>query len=162
MVPSLTVCILVSLRILIGFYLPARTSLQKKGSPLRFGSSIIVPAIPSAQVRETDRRGFRAADLRPGLTLLTRGRTINSWSGETVHIDDLGLMREICCASCTHMDARVRTVEFQGIEVEIQVTVTSGLPAFTRRLPDKAVAGPRERVRSAPKCALGFSLPRRD
>jgi magnesium chelatase family protein len=48
------------------------------------------------------------------------------------------------------MFARVRTVAFHGvevIEVETQVTIASGLPAFTVvGLPDKAVA---ERVRAA-------------
>ena len=44
------------------------------------------------------------------------------------------------------MVARVRTVAFHGvevIEVETQVTIASGLPAFTVvGLPDKAVAEP--------------------
>jgi magnesium chelatase family protein len=60
------------------------------------------------------------------------------------------------------MVARVRTVAFHGvevIEVETQVTITSGLPAFTVvGLPDKAVAESRERVRSA-LGALGLALP---
>jgi magnesium chelatase family protein len=60
------------------------------------------------------------------------------------------------------MVARVRTVAFHGvevIEVETQVTITSGLPAFTVvGLPDKAVAESRERVRSA-LSALGLALP---
>jgi magnesium chelatase family protein len=60
------------------------------------------------------------------------------------------------------MVARVRTVAFHGvevIEVETQVTIASGLPAFTVvGLPDKAVAESRERVRSA-LGALGLSLP---
>src|SRR5271166_5012409 len=51
------------------------------------------------------------------------------------------------------MAAQVRTVAFHGIEVievETQVTIASGLPAFTVvGLPDKAVAESRERVRSA-------------
>src|SRR6266404_6332349 len=51
------------------------------------------------------------------------------------------------------MVARVRTVAFHGvevIEVETQVTIASGLPAFTVvGLPDKAVAESRERVRAA-------------
>ena len=58
------------------------------------------------------------------------------------------------------MVARVRTVAFQGIEavpVEAQVTIASGLPAFTVvGLPDKAVAESRERVRAA----LGRAGPR--
>ena len=51
------------------------------------------------------------------------------------------------------MVARISTVAFQGIEVvdvDVQVQVASGLPAFTVvGLPDKAVAESRERVRSA-------------
>ena len=60
------------------------------------------------------------------------------------------------------MVARVRTVAFHGvevIEVETQVTIVSGLPAFTVvGLPDKAVAESRERVRAA-LAALGLALP---
>ena len=60
------------------------------------------------------------------------------------------------------MVARVRTVAFRGvevIEVETQVTITSGLPAFTVvGLPDKAVAESRERVRAA-LTSLGLALP---
>src|SRR6516164_5206550 len=60
------------------------------------------------------------------------------------------------------MVARVRTVAFHGvevIEVETQVTIVSGLPAFTLvGLPDKAVAESRERVRAA-LAALGLALP---
>src|ERR1700747_470396 len=62
------------------------------------------------------------------------------------------------------MVARVRTVAFQGvqgIEVEAQVTIASGLPAFTVvGLPDKAVAESRERVRAA-LASLGLGLPPR-
>src|SRR5438094_9020057 len=62
------------------------------------------------------------------------------------------------------MVARVRTVAFHGvevIEVETQVTITSGLPAFTVvGLPDKAVAESRERVRAA-LAVLGLALPPR-
>jgi magnesium chelatase family protein len=62
------------------------------------------------------------------------------------------------------MVARVRTVAFHGvevIEVETQVTITAGLPAFTVvGLPDKAVAESRERVRAA-LAALGLALPPR-
>jgi magnesium chelatase family protein len=62
------------------------------------------------------------------------------------------------------MVARVRTVAFSGVEVvdvETQVTITSGLPAFAVvGLPDKAVAESRERVRSA-LAALGLALPSR-
>ncbi len=60
------------------------------------------------------------------------------------------------------MAAQVRTVAFHGIEVievETQVTIASGLPAFTIvGLPDKAVAESRERVRSALN-SLGLALP---
>src|SRR5215813_2067303 len=62
------------------------------------------------------------------------------------------------------MVARVRTVAFHGvevIEVETQVTIASGLPAFTVvGLPDKAVAESRERVRAA-LASLGLPLPPR-
>jgi magnesium chelatase family protein len=62
------------------------------------------------------------------------------------------------------MVARVRTVAFSGVEVrdvETQVTITAGLPAFTIvGLPDKAVAESRERVRAA-FAALGLALPPR-
>ena len=60
------------------------------------------------------------------------------------------------------MVAKVRTVAFHGvevIEVETQVTIASGLPAFTVvGLPDKAVAESRERVRAA-LASLGLGLP---
>src|SRR5690349_1280211 len=62
------------------------------------------------------------------------------------------------------MVARVRTVAFHGVEVidvETQVTIASGLPAFTVvGLPDKAVAESRERVRAA-LGAIGLALPAR-
>src|SRR5579863_9584790 len=62
------------------------------------------------------------------------------------------------------MVARVRTVAFSGVEVldvETQVTIASGLPAFNVvGLPDKAVAESRERVRAA-LAALGLGLPAR-
>ena len=62
------------------------------------------------------------------------------------------------------MVARVRTVAFSGVDVvdvEAQVTITQGLPAFAVvGLPDKTVAESRERVRSA-LAALGLSLPSR-
>ena len=62
------------------------------------------------------------------------------------------------------MVARVRTVAFHGVEVidvETQVSIASGLPAFTVvGLPDKAVAESRERVRAA-LAALGLALPPR-
>jgi len=60
--------------------------------------------------------------------------------------------------------ARVRTVAFSGVEVvdvEAQVTITPGLPAFAVvGLPDKTVAESRERVRSALN-AFGLALPSR-
>ena len=60
------------------------------------------------------------------------------------------------------MTARVSTVAFQGIAVlgiDVQVQMSSGLPAFTIvGLPDKAVAESRERVRAALN-ALGLALP---
>src|SRR5690349_17690624 len=62
------------------------------------------------------------------------------------------------------MVARVQTVAFSGIEVlpvDAQVTINSGLPAFTIvGLPDKAVGESRERVRAALH-ALGLALPAR-
>src|SRR5713226_6239243 len=62
------------------------------------------------------------------------------------------------------MPARIRTVAFHGVEVidvEAQVTLVSGLPAFiVVGLPDKAVAESRERVRGA-LAALGLALPAR-
>src|SRR3954467_10891713 len=62
------------------------------------------------------------------------------------------------------MVARVRTVAFHGVDivdVETQVTVVAGLPAFTIvGLPDKAVAESRERVRAA-LSAPGLALPPR-
>ena len=62
------------------------------------------------------------------------------------------------------MVARVRTVAFLGIdalEVEAQVTITSGVVAFTIvGLPDKAVAESRERVRAA-LTAMGLAVPAR-
>lgn len=60
------------------------------------------------------------------------------------------------------MVAHVRTVAFEGVEtteVDVQVQIAPGLPAFTIvGLPDKAVAESRERVRAAIH-ALGLSLP---
>src|SRR5258708_14079206 len=60
------------------------------------------------------------------------------------------------------MVARVQTVAFSVIEVlaaVAQVTIASGLPAFTVvGLPDKAVGESRERVRAALH-ALGLALP---
>src|SRR6202167_3672777 len=62
------------------------------------------------------------------------------------------------------MVARIRTVAFHGVEVidvETQVTITAGLPAFAVvGAPDKAVAESRERVRAA-LSALGLALPPR-
>lgn len=60
------------------------------------------------------------------------------------------------------MTARITTVTFQGIdviEVEVQVSITTGLPALNIvGLADKAVSEARERVRAA-LSALGLSLP---
>src|SRR3546814_16084064 len=60
------------------------------------------------------------------------------------------------------MVARVNTVAFQGIDtldIDVQVQMASGLPAFTVvGLPDKAVGESRERVRAA-LGALGLALP---
>ena len=62
------------------------------------------------------------------------------------------------------MVACVHTVAFQGIDVldiEVQVQIASGLPAFTIvGLPDKAVAESRERVRAA-LTSIGLALPPR-
>ena len=62
------------------------------------------------------------------------------------------------------MVARVKTVAFSGIEVlevEAQVTISSGMTVFTVvGLPDKAVGESRERVRAA-LSALGLALPPR-
>ena len=60
------------------------------------------------------------------------------------------------------MVARVATVAFTGIdvkEVDVQVRIANGLPAFTIvGLADKAVAESRERVRAALE-SMGLSLP---
>ncbi len=60
------------------------------------------------------------------------------------------------------MIARISSFAFSGIEavpVEVQVQVSSGLPAFlVVGLPDKAVGESRERVRAA-LTAMGLSLP---
>ena len=60
------------------------------------------------------------------------------------------------------MVAHIHTVAFDGLSttpVDVQVQVSSGLPAFTIvGLPDKAVAESRERVRAA-LSSLGIALP---
>lgn len=60
------------------------------------------------------------------------------------------------------MVAHVNTVSFQGIDVlkiDVQVQVSSGMPAFNIvGLPDKAIGESRERVRAALQ-AIGLSLP---
>ena len=60
------------------------------------------------------------------------------------------------------MQARINTVTFSGLDVldvDLQVQISSGLPAFTIvGLPDKAVAESKERVRAAFQ-AIGISLP---
>lgn len=57
---------------------------------------------------------------------------------------------------------RVQSFAFSGIEavpVEVQVQISSGLPAFlVVGLPDKAVGEARERVRAA-LTAMGLALP---
>ncbi len=60
------------------------------------------------------------------------------------------------------MVAHIRTVSYQGMDIQpidVQVQISSGLPAFTVvGLPDKTVAESRERVRAA-LTSLGLSLP---
>ncbi|MEM9206812.1 MAG: YifB family Mg chelatase-like AAA ATPase [Pseudomonadota bacterium] len=60
------------------------------------------------------------------------------------------------------MVAHVKSVAFLGVEariIDVQVQLTSGLPAFTIvGLPDKAVAESRERVRAA-LSAIGLAFP---
>jgi len=60
------------------------------------------------------------------------------------------------------MVARAQSIAFQGItvlDVDVQVQMSSGLPAFTLvGLPDKAVTEARERVRAA-LAAMGLALP---
>ena len=62
------------------------------------------------------------------------------------------------------MTATVATVAYLGLEaraVEVQVQLSSGIPAFVIvGLPDKAVAESRERVRAA-LAAIGLALPPR-
>ena len=59
------------------------------------------------------------------------------------------------------MAARVNTVAFLGfqvLDVDVQVHISTGLPAFTVvGLPDKAVAESRERVRAALN-SMGLAL----
>lgn len=60
------------------------------------------------------------------------------------------------------MQAKIKTVAFQGLEVrevDVQVMMASGLPAFTIvGLADKSVAESKERVRAA-LTSLGIGLP---
>ena len=60
------------------------------------------------------------------------------------------------------MLSRINTIAFNGLEtldVDLQVQITSGMPAFTIvGLPDKAVGESRERVRAALN-SMGLSLP---
>lgn len=60
------------------------------------------------------------------------------------------------------MVAQINTVAFQGVgvlDVDVQVQISNGLPAFTIvGLPDKAVGESRERVRAALH-AIGLALP---
>ncbi len=62
------------------------------------------------------------------------------------------------------MVARVATVAFHGIDVldiDVQVQMTGGMPAFTIvGLPDKAVGESRERVRAA-LTSIGLALPQK-
>ncbi|SIS88792.1 YifB family Mg chelatase-like AAA ATPase [Insolitispirillum peregrinum] len=62
------------------------------------------------------------------------------------------------------MTAHVNTVAFSGVdcvEIDVQVQLSNGLPAFTIvGLPDKAVGESRERVRAA-LTAIGLALPPR-
>jgi len=87
----------------------------------------------------------------------TGARFIPRWHS----LPDLAIVN-LCLWGLQGMVAKVRTVAFQGvevIEVETQVTIASGLPAFTIvGLPDKAVAESRERVRAA-LGSLGLGLP---
>ena len=65
------------------------------------------------------------------------------------------------CGRTAAWSAHINTVAFQGIEaldVDVQVSISSGLPSFTIvGLPDKAVGESRERVRSAIG-AMGLAL----
>ena len=60
------------------------------------------------------------------------------------------------------MQANVKTVSFVGIstiEIEVQIQLLNGLPAFTIvGLPDKTVAESRERIRAC-LFSMGISLP---
>ena len=60
------------------------------------------------------------------------------------------------------MVAHIHTVAFLGIDaidIQVQVQISSGLPAFTIvGLPDKAVAESHERVRAA-LSSMGLALP---
>ena len=60
------------------------------------------------------------------------------------------------------MQARINTVAFQGLDVvdiDLQVQVTSGMPAFTIvGLPDKTIAESKERVRAA-LSAININVP---
>ncbi len=62
------------------------------------------------------------------------------------------------------MQARINTVAFDGIDVldvDLQIQMTSGMPAFTIvGLPDKTVAESKERVRAAFE-AMGISFPQK-
>src|SRR5581483_6144076 len=73
-------------------------------------------------------------------------------------------MHEFGKPSRSHSMARVNTFAFSGIDavpVEVQVQISSGVPAFlVVGLPDKAVGEARERVRAA-LTAMGLSLPPR-
>src|SRR6476619_4093506 len=95
-----------------------------------------------------DRARRLAGKVRGGLTLLRRAR---GSSDQVCEYGARGLMA-----------ATVATVAYLGLEaraVEVQVQLSSGLPAFIIvGLPDKAVAESRERVRAA-LAAIGLALP---
>src|SRR5579884_1733345 len=70
--------------------------------------------------------------------------------------------RGVCVVAAVNTMARVQSFAFSGIEavpVEVQVQISSGLPAFLLvGLPDKAVGEARERVRAA-LTSMGLALP---
>jgi magnesium chelatase family protein len=85
-------------------------------------------------------------------------------AGMLVLLTASGYVQLLLVRPGTDMVAKVRSVAFHGVEVidvETQVTIASGLPAFTIvGLPDKTVAESRERVRAA-LASLGLGLPPR-
>ena len=90
-------------------------------------------------------------------------------SGGTLHVAVMGVNRigrvnsyDLEPGKPPIVAARINTVASQGVEVlevDVQVQIASGVPAFTVvGLPDKVVAESRERVRAA-LGAIGLSLP---